>query len=73
MKLRKILAALLFVPFVFASCENYDEDERLKLIEGGETTDSTPITKEQSDTFVRRIYSVELSELSSRYSSFEYD
>lgn len=49
MKLRKILAALLFVPFVFASCENYDEDERLKLIEGGETTDSTPITKEQSE------------------------
>lgn len=49
MKLKKILAALLFVPFVFASCENYDEDERLKLIEGGETTDSTPITKEQSE------------------------
>lgn len=49
MKLRKILAALLFVPFVFASCENYDEDERLKLIEGGETQDSTPITKEQSE------------------------
>lgn len=49
MKLRKILSALLFVPFVFASCENYDEDERLKLIEGGETTDSTPITKEQSE------------------------
>lgn len=49
MKLKKILAALLFVPFVFASCENYDEDERLKLIEGGETQDSTPITKEQSE------------------------
>lgn len=49
MKLKKILATLLFVPFVFASCENYDEDERLKLIEGGETTDSTPITKEQSE------------------------
>lgn len=49
MKLRKILSALLFVPFVFASCENYDEDERLKLIEGGETTDSTPITKEQRE------------------------
>lgn len=49
MKLRKILAALLFVPFVFASCENYDEDERLKLIEDGETQDSTPITKEQSE------------------------
>lgn len=49
MKLRKILSALLFVPFVFASCENYDEDERLKLIEGGETQDSTPITKEQSE------------------------
>ena len=49
MKLKKILATLLFVPFVFASCENYDEDERLKLIEGGETQDSTPITKEQSE------------------------
>ena len=49
MKLRKILSALLFVPFVFASCESYDEDERLKLIEGGETQDSTPITQQQSE------------------------
>lgn len=49
MKLRKILSALLFVPFVFASCESYDEDERLTLIEGGETQDSTPITQQQSE------------------------
>lgn len=49
MKLRNILSALLFVPFVFASCESYDEDERLTLIGDGETQDSAPITQRQSE------------------------
>ncbi len=42
-----ILSILFFIPSIFFACENYDEQERLQLIEGGETTDNTPITQKQ--------------------------
>ncbi len=46
--MKRIIYAILAIPFLFASCDNFEEDERLEFPEG-ETIESTPITKNQTE------------------------
>lgn len=46
--MKRIIYAILAIPFLFASCDNFEESERLEFPEG-ETINSTPITKIQTE------------------------
>ncbi len=46
--MKRIIYAILAIPFLFASCDSFEESERLEILEG-ETQESTPITKIQTE------------------------